>query len=154
MGGAHVRAPGADRARKGGAGRAGSHGWKPTRPRDWGAAAMDWSRQPWMEALWARFAADLADWRFAAMDVICGQCRISISRRARNGGAGRGQPWMEANEAGGPGRGCPGLVAVAMDGRIVGEIRGGDSRPWMQAQRTGKGREAEPCTNFLYGGLR
>jgi hypothetical protein len=61
VGGAHVRAPGANRARKGGAGHAGNHGWKPARPGDRGVAAMDWSRQPWMEALWARFAADLAD---------------------------------------------------------------------------------------------
>jgi hypothetical protein len=72
VGDAHVHAPGADRAREGGARRAGNHGWKPVRSGDRGVAAMDWSWQPWMEALWARFAADLADRRFAAMDVICG----------------------------------------------------------------------------------
>jgi hypothetical protein len=46
-----------------GAGRAGSLGWKPARPGDQGAAAMDRSRQPWLEVLWTRFAADLADRR-------------------------------------------------------------------------------------------
>jgi hypothetical protein len=46
-----------------GAGRAGSHGWKPARPGDQGAAAMDWSRQSWLEVLWTRFATDLADRR-------------------------------------------------------------------------------------------
>lgn len=39
------------------------HGWKPARSGDQGAAAMDWSRQPWLEVLWTRFATDLVDRR-------------------------------------------------------------------------------------------
>jgi hypothetical protein len=45
------------------------------------------------------------------------------------GSRARGQPRMEVGAAGGPGRGCHGLVAAAMDGSFVGEIRGGFGRP-------------------------